>query len=234
MAASRKLLSLAALSKCFSMFNKREERRRARGRGSQQFTFFRWGHYVRAPDAGADAPLQLWRPFATRLVAPRSVVNICIRGKSRERPGREGRGQWATSVRRMPVTCFTYVCFARTKNKTNSRQNKNCLSTTITTSRERGKGRGSERESSRLRLASLWVSAWVSANVLLSKPVQQWQQCHKLSRAFGANSDLATAGDRGVWASWGWAGGGGVCLWRVAAFKCCANVNTNKMLSVCS
>lgn len=59
MAASRKLLSLAALSKCFSMFNKREERRRARGRGSQQFTFFRWGHYVRAPDAGADAPLQL-------------------------------------------------------------------------------------------------------------------------------------------------------------------------------
>lgn len=60
MAASRKLLSLAALSKCFSMFNKREGGgRRRRGRGSQQFTFFGWGHYVRAPDAGADAPLQL-------------------------------------------------------------------------------------------------------------------------------------------------------------------------------
>lgn len=57
MAASRKLLSLAALSKCFSMFNKRRGEEEEEDR--QQFTFFRWGHYVRAPDAGADAPLQL-------------------------------------------------------------------------------------------------------------------------------------------------------------------------------
>lgn len=119
------------------------------------------------------------------------------KGQREER--REEWGQWATSVRRMPVTCFTYVCFVRTKNKTSSRQNKNCLSTTITTSRKRRKGAwkgGRERESSRLRLASLWVSASVSANVLLSKPVQQWRQCHKLSRAFGANSDLATRSGR--------------------------------------
>lgn len=41
----------------FHVQQKRREEEEEEDR--QQFTFFRWGHYVRAPDAGADAPLQL-------------------------------------------------------------------------------------------------------------------------------------------------------------------------------
>lgn len=144
MAASRKLLSLAALSKCFSMFNKRrgEERRGAGGKGQPVAVhIFSVGSLCTRTRRGCRRP-----PAALKAIwhSPRRASQCRKHLHSRqEQWGERGeRGQWATSVRRMPVTCFTYVCFARTKNKTSSRQNKNCLSTTITTSSERQRGKG--------------------------------------------------------------------------------------------
>lgn len=209
------------------------------GGGQAAVQIFSVGSLCTRTRRGCRRPLQLWRPFGTRLVAPHSVVNICIRGKSRGRQGeREDSGQPQCAACRSRAS-LTFVLREQKTKPAAGKIKTVCRLQLRRAERgrereERGEWREGGRESSRLRLAVLWVAAWVSANVLLSKPVQQWQQCHKLSRAFGANSDLATAGDRGVWASWGWAGCGGVYLWRVAAFKCCANVNTNKMLSVCS